>query len=218
MAATKKTQTTTLTPEQKKAARAEKERERRENIKLAKAALERAGMDPEMKLDADQRERAVYAEEKKKGLRGKALMAFILDGKTVDDQVKDAQVKTAAQKASAKAAKNVTRASDPDATKLAQDAKALAPDVKSAFLPKDARCFLDEFKASAKGQNVTVVRTTGEKAERVFVRDHLRAFGVDGPTGIEAELSKAIRADLAALGRDTRLWGRKLALMILASV
>jgi hypothetical protein len=92
-------------------------------------------------LNADQRKRAVEAPKKKAGLRGKALGQYVLDGTNTRQQADAARGRRTAEATTGGGGRNVTRSKDPEAVELAQEAKALAPDVKSAFLPKDARAF-----------------------------------------------------------------------------
>lgn len=199
-----------LTAEQKdqarKAAKAEAERKRRADLKVMQAQLDKAGISDQA-LDAEQKKRAVASAETKKGLTGKALATFILEGKDGKAQVEAAKAAKQAEKKAEKTRQNVTRSADPEATQLAADAKALAPDVRSAFLPKDAREFLDRFNVIREGQSVTVTRTDAD-AEVTFKTAQLRRFAEQG------EKNGEVRAGLSTLAKDTRLWGRKLALFV----
>jgi hypothetical protein len=199
-----------LTDEDRKAARAAAEKKRRDQIKAAKESLERAGLAADTKLDADQRKRA--ADPKKKGLTGKSLADWILEGKTPDDTIQAAR---AEQKAAARAERtreNVTRSADPEASTLAVEAKSLAPEVKSAFLPKDAREFLDKFEVTLQGDtDLTIARKDADGIEPVELSvKNLEKFARKG------EKIAEVRTALSAIGKDSRLWGRKLGLMALA--
>jgi hypothetical protein len=217
MATTKaKEKATSVTPEQKRQAAAAS---RAEKVQAGKDALEKAGMDPDTELDLDQRKRAAEAAEKKPGLSGKALQEYILNGKTLGQQEGDAKAtrESRERKASSetRSRANVTRSKDPEATELAAAAKALAPEVKSAFLPKDARAFIDEVQGKRKAADLLSREVEGEdgKKETVSISQAaLRKFAIDG------EKDQAVRAHLTALGSGTRLWGRKLGLMILAKM
>lgn len=206
----------TLTPGQKEQARESarakrkaQEDERRARVKTVKAQLEKAELDPETQLDEEQRKRAFESATKKAGLGKKALAVFILEGKDGAAQNKEVAEKQAAAKKAAKTRSNITKSGDPEASKLAVDAKALAPEVKSAFLPKDARVFLDTFKVVKKGQKITVTRKGVDPVE--FKTAALTAFSRKG------DKDKDVRAALSTLGHGTRLWGRKLGLMILVA-
>lgn len=203
----------TITPEQKAAAakeqRAAKEKERRAAIKRAGDALEKAGLPRDTQLTADQRKRAADSGTEKPGLAKKALATWILEGQGLGEQAEAAKAANTAKTAEEKTRQNVTRSQDPEAAELAVNAKKLAPEVKSAFLPKDAREFIDDFTATKAGQKVTIKR--GDVTVELKTAD-LRKFGVDG------EKDPEVRKCLAEVGRGSRLWGRKLALMVLASV
>jgi hypothetical protein len=190
--------------------------ERRRRVR--KAALKKAGI-PESQdktLTDEQKARAESAAEKMAGLSGKALMTWILAGKNGSEQVADAQAAAARAAQDEKANRNVTRSKDPEASQLARDAAALAPEVKSAFLPKEGREFLTLFKIERDGPTIKVTREGAQGVEGAlevveFDRQELRAFAVKGEKG---ESAKSIRASLSGLGKGTRLWGRKLGLMI----
>ena len=204
----------TSASDQAKAARAAKEKERRAAIKAAKEALVKAGLPEDTKLDPEQRRRAAghILNGEKGGLTGKALATYITDGTGTGAQVAKAREEQAAQQKAERQRTNATRSSDPEATELAQKAKALAPEVKSAFLPKDAREFIDKFEQRKTGQHIVVKRTDVKDAEEVSIkRADLRKFAQEG------EKDTDVRAALATLGKDSRLWGRKLGLFILAS-
>ncbi|HEX7088687.1 MAG TPA: hypothetical protein VF192_01045 [Longimicrobiales bacterium] len=202
------------TDAEKKAARAQAEKERRQIVK----AIDEAKLETTPgKLTPEQRARALNHPD---GITGKALANYILEGKTLADQIKEGQAEQQAKKAEQRTRQNITRSQDPEAAELAKAAAALAPDVKSAFLPKDARCFLDDIldgkKVAAlleRKVEVQVGEGDDAKTETQTVKitlKQLEAFGVGG------EKDKEVRAHLAALGHGTRLWGRKLALMMLA--
>jgi hypothetical protein len=189
-----------LTPEQQEAARkaqkAEKERRRREQIKQAKVALERAGLDPETKLTAEQRERAAKAPA---GLANKALETFIMDGKHVGEQVEESRATRAAAAREERARQNVTKSADPEASELARAAKALAPDIRSSFLPREARAVLD-FVGERDALEVADLK-----------KGKLEAFGIRG------EKDPEVRARLIEIKKEVpALWGRKAALFFLA--
>lgn len=226
-----KNQAAPVSAEDRKKANAEREAARRQTIEDAKVALEKAGMDANTELDLDQRKRAAEATAKKPGLAGKALQEFILNGATVKDQVQEAKGKREAKERAAstenRSRSNLTRSNDPEATELAKAAKALAPDVKSAFLPKDARAFIDEIqgkRAAADLLTRTVEVETEdkdgnksvEKVERSISQAGLKRFAVENIK--DTDEAKAVRQHLTALGSGTRLWGRKLGLMILAKI
>lgn len=216
-----KTDAPTITPEQSTAARqaarakkADAEKVRREKIKSAKEAVAKAKLPVDTNLSAEQRDRAAASAQEKPGLSGKALATWILEGQALAEQTEAAKTSAAAEKAEARTRQNITRSADPEAAELAKAAKALAPDVKSAFLPKDAREFLDLFKVMVDGQTLAVCRTDKNAPEDVAIkRADLRKLGVDG---VKGEDVKDVRAALSAVGKGSRLWGRKLALMILA--
>lgn len=157
------------------------------------------------KLTVEQRDRAVLAADKKPGLSGAALKKFIIDGTELAAQMKDAKAKAAAE---GKVEKTVRRAKDPEAAEVAARAKALAPNLKSAYIAADGREFLDQFKVTRRGAKITVTR--GKVEQKIDAGD-LEKFGVDG------EKNKEVRAALSELSKDSRLYGRKLALLILAS-
>lgn len=194
--------------------RAEQERKRR----ARKAALKKAGLEESMdkNLTDEQKERAERAAEEKAGLSGNALAAWITEGKDGKTQVEEAQASSQAEKAETRTRANITRSADPEAAQLAKDAAALAPEVRSAFLPKDAREFLDLMTIEVIGDaKVKVARSGAEVPEgaldEIELTVHaLREFGIKG------EKDKETRAKLAGIGKGSRLWGRKLALMILA--
>lgn len=210
----------TITPEQKtaaaKAAKAKQDAQRRANEKVVKAQLEKAKLPADTKLTAEQKTRAVESAEKKSGLMGKALETFIMEGKALGAQAAEAEQAQAAKAREERTRQNVTRSGDPEAAELAAAAKKLAPEVKSAFLPKDAREFIDVFTVTASGQTITVKRTgaqgvEGALEETQIKRAALREFAIKG------EKDKDVRTALAGIGKGTRLWGRKLGLMILAT-
>lgn len=186
----------------RKAAKAEKERQRKAEIKAAKGALEKAGIDPETKLDADQRKRALNAPA---GLTGKALGIFILEGKGTREQ--EAEAKAARETAQAKKdGRSARRSKDPEAADLAEAAKALAPEIKSSFLPKEGRQFLDLLK----GREAKELLEGALPEEKDLPMARLRRFAVEGEKDAE------VRAFIKELGKGTQLWGRKLGLFIIA--
>lgn len=197
--------------------KAEKERARRETIKRAKEAVAKAGLPADTKLDLDQRKRAADAAEKKAGLSGKALATWILEGKTTGEQVQEARAERSKAERAERQRSNLTRSTDPEAAELAQAAKALAPDVKSSFLPKEGRQFLDELLprgggAGAAGLLSRVVATEEGEETVTITQAALRRHSV------ENEKDQEVRAHLTALGKGTKLWGRKLGLFILAKI
>lgn len=202
----------TITPAQRedaaKAAKAKKERDRRAQIKQAQEALEAAGMPKDTKLTPEQRARAASWPKEHGGLRKKALATFILEGKTSREQAQAAKEQRVQAAREERQAKNVTRSSDPEATELAQAAKGLAPDIRSSFLPKEAREFMTLFTVGG-SKRISVERKGVEK--QTFERTALEAFAIGG------QKDPDVRAQLSLLGKDTRLWGRKLGLFILAS-
>lgn len=191
-----------------KAAKAKKERARRAQIKLAAEALEAAELPKDTKLNAEQRARAAEWPGKHGGLRKKALATFILEGKNTAEQSKDSAAARQQKAREDRQQKNVTRSSDPEATELAQKAKALAPDIRSSFLPKEAREFMTEFKVGGR-QRIKVERKKVDT--QTFDRTALEAYAIGGQKDPE------VRAQLTTLGKETRLWGRKLGLFILAT-
>lgn len=206
-----KTDAPTITPEQKaeaaKAAKAEKDRERREAITAAAKALEKAGLPRDTQLTPEQRARAATSAKDKPTMTGEALAGWIRDGKSLRQQQADAKAEREGAKRRDPQRQNVTKSQDPEAAELAVAAKKLAPDVRSAFLPKDAREFIDDFKVTRSGQKITISRGDGSAD---FKLGELRKFAMEG------EKNKEIRGALATLGKGSRLWGRKLALMALA--
>lgn len=203
--------TTTITPDQQEAARKEARAATERTRRATAKALEKAGIEQKpSELTADQKGRAATALEEKPGLGQTALATWILEGKGTSEVVKEAQAARETAKKAETTRTNITRSADPDAAELAAAAKALAPDVRSAFLPKDAREFIDLFTQVKEGQSITVSRVDGD-TEVTFKRVDLRKFAAAG------EKDKEIRGMLALLGKGTRLWGRKLGLMVLAT-
>lgn len=185
------------------------------DAKVIAAQLRKAGvaLGPRQSLTDEQSARALDSAKKRAGLSGKALATYILEGRSGREQVAEARARRA--RAAARTRSNATRSSDPEAAELAKRAAALAPDVKSAFLPRDAREFIDLFEQVAEGQSITVTRrgvqgVEGAIEEATFRRTMLKRFGISG------EKDQPTRAALSGLGRNSRLWGRKLALFILA--
>lgn len=217
---TRKSQSPTITPEQSAAARtqrAEKERIRRAEIKAAKEAMKVAKMDPKAELTTEQRKRAANYKDGHAGLSGDALARYILDGTNSVDQVKAAREERAAEQKASGTATRVRTHADPEAAELAVKAKALAPEVKSAFLPKDAREAIDLFSVKASGTKILIKRSGAQGVEgaleqATFERAALEAFAMGG------QKDGDVRKILAQLGKGTRLWGRKLGLMLLARV
>lgn len=112
--------------------------------KYVRDAINKAGHKVD-ELDNGQRARAVTAPQRKAGLRGKALAAYVMDGTSLTDQAKDAQVqrdlKTAEDKRtkrsdSAKAAKNQKpaplSAADKEAARTASASKPPRPGMSPA--------------------------------------------------------------------------------------
>lgn len=95
-----------------------------------------------------------------------------------------------------------------EARALAAKAAGLSA-VRSAIIPKDAQVFLDEFETKREGQHITV-RHGGQ--EITFSTRDLRAFAIKGAN------KPAVSAGITSLAAGTRLWGRKLALLVLASI
>ena len=209
--------TTSITPAQRAEAAKEKkradEKRRREQIAAAKPALEKAGLSASTKLDPQQRARAATALTDKPGLSGKALEKWIMEGKGGAEQVAEAKAQRSAAQREERTRENITRSGDPEAASLAVEAKSLAPEVKSAFLPKDAREFLDKFVVtlSEDAKELTIARTDGADIEPVTLKvTALEKFAKKG------EKDGDVRKALSAVGKDSRLWGRKLGLMALA--
>lgn len=214
--------TATITKEQKaeaaKAAKADKERARKATIKAAQEAVKKAGLPEDTKLDLDQRKRAAEAAEKKAGLSGDALAKWIMEGKSTSQQVQEAKGERETAARAERQRSNLTRSNDPEAAELAQQAAALAPDVRSAFLPKEGRAFLDVIlplggEDGAKGLLSMEVEGEDGKKETVKVTQaDLRKHAQEGTKVPE------VRRYLTALAKDkgTTLWGRKLGLFILA--
>lgn len=210
------TQTADLTPEQKKEQRAAKERERRAIVKVIDAAKLEMTVG---QLTDEQKDRAANLErDKKTGLGGKALATWVLEGAALPTTAETDAVIAAKAKAE-KTRQNVTRSADPEASELAHAAKAMAPDVKSSFLPKEARSFLADIKGD-KPVEALLVRTVEVPAEKegeaATMKEVKVTFAALERFGIKGEKDPEVRAHVAALGHGTRLWGRKLALMILA--
>lgn len=187
---------------------AEEQRKRREFLAI-KTALVKAGLPEDQRLTAAQQERAAEASVSHTGLTGKSLAVFILEGDTIRDQVRAS--KRAAKKAAAKKHTEsvIGRSTDPEATAIARAAKAMAPLVRSNFLPKDAREFLDKYSLRLRAGSLTIARTDGTGLEETFDRQSLELFATAGAK------NKHIRRQLADVSRDSRLWGRKLALIAL---
>lgn len=223
---------TPMTADQKTAARkskADADKARRAQKAAVVTALERAGLEfvttaktltisvNGADLTKEQKERAATYTAGHGGLTGKALAAYILDGKTSKQQVEESRATT--KKVTAER-KNLSRSNDPAATELAQKAAALAPEVKSAFLPKDARECLDVMDVTRDGMFVVVKRKGVDLPQDVEGVDHktnevrikredLEGFAIGG------NKDKDVRKLLAVLAKDSRLWGRKLGLMLL---
>jgi hypothetical protein len=237
---TSSTPTAPISADQKKAAReakAAQERARRAAISAAKETVEKAGIfvrmngskivvqprgeddspaGEEVTLDAEQRDRAATAKQTHGGLSGKALATFILTGASGREQVQAARQQAAVRERQDRSRANVTRSADPAATEVSQKAKEFAG-VKSAFLPKEGRQFLDGFTVTVNGSDVSVRRgdtqgVEGALEEAVLAGDALRAFakGED----LDADAKKEVRVKLTGLGKGTVLWGRKLAAFI----
>ena len=84
---------------------------------------------------------------------------------------------------------------------------------KSAFLPKDAREFIDIFKVELpQPQAITISRTDDDREAVTIPVKSLEKFAKDG------EADPEVRKALSAVGKGSRLWGRKLGLMALATV
>lgn len=217
----------TLTPEQQKAARQQaksnKAKQQRAEKAAALTALERAKLevrhtaknltievkqgDGFVTLTPEQKKRAATFTAGHAGLSGKALATYILEGKNANAQTAEARQADKDAKKADKQRKNLSRSNDPAAAELAQKAAALAPDVRSAFLPKDARECLDILQVAADGPK-TITVTRGDVVVE-FNREKLESFSIGG------DKDKGVRGDLARLAKDSRLWGRKLGLMIL---
>lgn len=231
--------TTTLTPDEAKAARADakakQEKARRASIATAKAHLENHGLlvrldgtkivmkDPredttteEVVLDTEQRDRAATAGKTHGGLSGKSLAVYVLTGQSSKEQI------AAAKKADAAAAKtenqraNVTRSADPAATEIAQRAREFAG-VKSAFLPKEGRAFIDGFTVTVDKGVVSVKRPGAQGIEGAAEEGQLGLADLKKfakGEELDADAKKAIRQTLSGLGKGTVLWGRKLAALL----
>lgn len=205
--------TTTQDPaERKREYKKVKERERRAEILESKQAMLRAGMDvTEVVLTPDQRRRAVEALRDRPGLAGKSLKAYIVDGTVLRQQVEVAKVAVAEERSAEQKRKHLSRSTDPKATDLAMRAKALSG-LRSNFLPKQGREFLDKFTVVGDGIEITVTRTDVDACEATIDLGALEAFARNGAP------EKAVRAAMTTLSAGTKLWGRKLALMILVTV
>jgi hypothetical protein len=215
------------TPEQ----RATKERERRAKIASAKTALEATEAefkakgstfvvktdDGEVELSTEQRDRAAVALQTHGGLRKTALLTFILTGQTGRQQVEAARAEARENERRESQRQNVTRSADPAATDIAQKAKELAG-VKSAFLPKEGRAFLNGFTVSVSGANVLVKRPNAQGVEGALEEFEAPLAEVvkyaKGGDGLETDRKTALRKQLSGLSKDTDLWGRKLAALI----
>lgn len=220
------TDQSTITPEQKNEARKEAkrqaDRDRRAAIKKVDEVATKAdfGSHGQMlygDLNADQRKRALDA-DKHAGLGAKALGDFILTGMGLRDQQAVAKTGAARQKAAAKTESRVRTAKDPEASALVVKAVAIITDeetgekiLKSAFLPKDAREFLDEFEVTKPDSSIIITSRRRADLRVEFNRAELEAFA------ISKEKLPGVRKNLATLGSGTRLWGGKLAVFILAS-
>jgi hypothetical protein len=231
---------TTLTTEQaaaaRKAAKAQQEKARRAAIATAKAHLEAHDLlvrldgtklvmkdlreDPaaEVVLDSEQRDRAATAKSTHGGLSGKSLSIYVLTGQSSKEQIAAAKLADGAAKKAENQRANVTRSQDPAATEIAQKAKAFAG-VKSAFLPKEGRSFLDGFTVTvSSGTSAISVKrgnaqgVEGALEEASLELDDLVKFAKGEE--LEADAKKAVRTALTGLGKGTVLWGRKLAALI----
>jgi hypothetical protein len=228
----------TITQEQKDAARrqkADKNKAARAEVAAAKEALGKAGLEFTHKsgtltievdgtaLTPEQKRRAATYTAGHAGLMGKALAAYILEGKTLKEQTADAQAAITAAAKAERTRKNLTRSSDPEAKELAVAAAELVPDVVSTFRPKNARELLDTFKVevpgAAKDADIKVTRTGAQGAEgaleeAVFADAALKAFVQNAE--MDAEAKAAVRKQISGLAKGTGLWGRKLAALIYA--
>jgi hypothetical protein len=239
--------TTSITPEQAAAARrdakARAERERRAKIAAAREAVETAGifsrmdgskilvkvplagnaeMTEDRELSTEQRDRAATYKAGHGGLTGNALARYIMTGETARQQVEAARQDRQRVERADRQRSNVTRSADPAATDVAQRARAFAG-VKSAFLPKEGRGFLDAFTVSLtqieeSGVDAVKVRrgnaqgVEGALEEVTISKGALVAFA-QGAEMDEAD-KKDVRVKLSGLGKGTVLWGRKLAAFI----
>lgn len=217
-----------LTPEQKTAARKEAkrkaDRDRLARIKKIDDICQTVDFGDRgsllyADLDADQRKRALEL-DKYPGLGASAKGTFILTGMGIRNQV---AVARQAAKNTPSASPGSVRSSprtpkDPEAAALVAKAMELITDeetgekiLKSAFLPKDAREFLDEFTVEKPDGSVIITSRKRENLRVEFSRAALEAFA------IAKEKKPEVRQDLVRLGNGTRLWGGKLAVFILAS-
>lgn len=214
-------------------AKAAKDKERRAVVAAAKQALEAANIEFEnapksltitifhkgqrTELSPEQKQRAATYTAGHGGLKGAALAAYILDGKTVKEQIADANAANAQAKKAEKQRQNLTRSNDPEAKELADKAAALVPDVVSTFRPKNAREHLDTFNV-ALDEGIVAVGRKGADVGVLIDAAQLAQF-VAGPNGTLADDErKLVRKAIAELAKDTGLWGRKLAALTLARV
>jgi hypothetical protein len=195
---------------ERKDAKAAKEKARREEIRLAKEALVKAGLPEDTELTLEQRRRAAASATEKGGLTGQALKTWIIDGKGGKEVIAEAQ---ATEKASGTATARAPRVPrDPVARAFADAAAALAPELRSPFTPKEARLFKEKVtQKRLSDETIRAERTDIEKTVD-FPVVALREFAVNGAKDPE------IRGLLVSLGEGEKfLWGRKLGLFLLAA-
>lgn len=220
---------TSITPEQKLEARKEAKRQADRDRRAAVKRIDDVAMKADFgsrgqllygDLDADQRKRALDA-DKHSGLGAKALGDFILTGMGLRDQQAVAKAGAAREKVAKKTEKTTKTektAKDPEASVLVAKAVAIITDeetgeriLKSAFLPKDAREFLDEFEVTKPDSSIIITSRRRADLKVEFKRAELEAFA------ISKEKLPEVRKNLTMLSSGTRLWGGKLAVFILAS-
>lgn len=161
-----------------------------------------------VELSPDQRERAATYRAGHAGLTGQSLAIYILEGKTLNEQVAAAR---AAEARPARGERQGRTPKDPEGTALAAKAKALAPDLKSKFRGYEGREILDLFKIEDAGDGAIRITRTDRDGDdsTVLPRESIEAFSIGGAK------DPVVRKAFVDLGSGTRLWGRKLGLFIL---
>jgi hypothetical protein len=182
-----KTNTTTLTPEDQEAAREAAREAAAQEQISAGAQPEEPGLG-ERHLIAEERDRAAAKARKDAEAAGKTSSTTEGNGQPA-----------------------ARRSKDQEAKDLGVKAKALAG-VKSPYSPKEGRQFLDGYKTVVRNGKVTV--THGESKETLEL-EHVEGFAKGSLSSEEDK--KLVAAAMRVLGKDTDLWGRKLASFIVVA-
>lgn len=222
--------TATLTPEERKTARAQAERDRRERIKRIDAACERAGL--------TQRYADLVGDQRTRALDPDATGRHILFGTAGDEETDEQRLARLLSKTnglSAKESQEVQRlrakqdeprtgdapkrrrSSSSDAARALSEAgrklgEAATPPVRSGWTPRQAQRFIDGVEVER--ALPTTVRLVTVDGDVTLNREELSAFGERG------EKVPEVRRSIATLTRSTgrALWGRQFALLVLASL